>query len=161
MILKSGGEELVSSPSYFWKLLLDFLVPISESRQLRTAIRRTGETYEEIGHLYAEQPKNDWEIIDNLMHDYRGLVGAFPGILAVHKGAQQKRKDIEKSGVGPIDIRQSVAQRTDVISYATCAEINHFHAERATDFQRSIKSFLTEQISFYQKVIFLSVFRCA
>ena len=46
-----------------------------------------------------------------------------------------------------------VVRRTDVISYALLAEINHFHSERTIDFKQAMKSYLKEQISFYQKVI--------
>jgi hypothetical protein len=45
-----------------------------------------------------------------------------------------------------------VVRRTDVISYALLAEINHFHTERAVDFRLAMQNYLKEQISFYQKV---------
>jgi len=45
-----------------------------------------------------------------------------------------------------------VLRRTDVISYALLAEINHFHTERATDFKLAMQNYLREQIKFYQKV---------
>jgi sorting nexin-9/18/33 len=45
-----------------------------------------------------------------------------------------------------------VVRRTDVISYALLAEINHFHTERAIDFKLAMQNYLKEQISFYQKV---------
>jgi sorting nexin-9/18/33 len=45
-----------------------------------------------------------------------------------------------------------VVRRTDVISYALLAEINHFHSERAIDFRLAMQNYIKEQISFYQKV---------
>jgi hypothetical protein len=45
-----------------------------------------------------------------------------------------------------------IARRTDVISYALLAEINHFHSERAVDFRLAMQQYLKEQIAFYQKV---------
>jgi sorting nexin-9/18/33 len=47
---------------------------------------------------------------------------------------------------------QQVVQRTDVISYALLAEINHFHVERNTQIKKAMKNFLGEQAAFYQKV---------
>lgn len=67
----------------------------------------------------------------------------------------QKRKDCERL---TLDHKmeqsqyQQVVQRTDIVSYALLAEINHFHAERSTEVKKAMKSFLCEQVAFYQKV---------
>jgi sorting nexin-9/18/33 len=45
-----------------------------------------------------------------------------------------------------------VSRRTDVVSYALLAEINHFHSERTIDFRLAMQQYLREQIVFYQKV---------
>ena len=45
-----------------------------------------------------------------------------------------------------------VLRRSDVISYALLAEINHFHSERALDFKLAMQNYLREQTVFYQKV---------
>lgn len=47
---------------------------------------------------------------------------------------------------------QEVTRRTDVVSYALLAEINHFHSERIVDFTKAMRNFLSEQINFYSKV---------
>lgn len=49
---------------------------------------------------------------------------------------------------------QEVTKRTDVVSYALLAEINHFHNERTIEIQKSVKRFLEEQVKFYQNVSF-------
>lgn len=49
---------------------------------------------------------------------------------------------------------QQVVQRTDVVSYALLAEINHFHQERSVEVKKAMKSFLSEQVVFYTKVNF-------
>lgn len=43
-------------------------------------------------------------------------------------------------------------RRTDNVSYALLAEINHFHAEQLSEISKTFKEFLTQQISFHQKV---------
>jgi hypothetical protein len=45
-----------------------------------------------------------------------------------------------------------VVRRTDVVSYALLAEINHFHCERTSDFKLAMQNYLKEQVLFYQKV---------
>lgn len=44
----------------------------------------TGEAYEDIGKMYEDQPRNDWEHMGDMMHDYRGLLMGWPGILQIH-----------------------------------------------------------------------------
>lgn len=69
--------------------------------------------------------------------------------------AMQKRKECERLNLDhKMDSAQyqQVVQRTDIISYALLAEINHFHAERSTQFRSAMKNFLSEQTAFYQKV---------
>ena len=43
-----------------------------------------GECYEEIGRLYEEQPRLDWEHIADMMHDYKGLLAGWPQVLHIH-----------------------------------------------------------------------------
>lgn len=51
---------------------------------LTNAITCTGEAYEDIGKMYEDQPRNDWEPLGDVMHDYRGLLMGWPGILQIH-----------------------------------------------------------------------------
>ena len=44
----------------------------------------SGECYEEIGRLYEEQPRLDWEHIADMMHDYKGLLAGWPQVLHIH-----------------------------------------------------------------------------
>ena len=44
----------------------------------------TGECYEEIGRLYEEQPRLDWEHLADMMHDYKGLLAGWPQVLHIH-----------------------------------------------------------------------------
>lgn len=48
-------------------------------------MRHVGETYNDIGKLFEEQPKHDWEPLGDLMHIYKGMLTAFPDILSLHK----------------------------------------------------------------------------
>lgn len=69
--------------------------------------------------------------------------------------AMLKRKECEKMNQDhkmDAEQYQESVRRTDVISYALMAEINHFHEERCSEVRKAMKSFLGEQVAFYQKV---------
>ena len=51
---------------------------------LNKAVIATGECYDEIGKLYEEQPRLDWEHIADMMHDYKGLLSGWPQVLQIH-----------------------------------------------------------------------------
>lgn len=128
----------------------------SSERSLTAAIKKSGTAYNEIGKLFEEQPKLDWEPLGDVLHIFKGILAAFPDILTVHKGALQKRKECEKLTFDhkmESSQLEEVRRRTDVVSYALLAEINHFHNERHVQIKNAMKNFLREQIKFYQKVV--------
>lgn len=53
--------------------------------RLTDALRTTGEAYNEIGRLYEEQPKFDWEPLGDKFHIYRGVISSFPDVISIHK----------------------------------------------------------------------------
>ncbi|CAH0746958.1 unnamed protein product, partial [Bemisia tabaci] len=123
---------------------------------ITAAIKKTGDTYNDIGKLFEEQAKLDWEPLGDTLHILKGITASFPEMLTVHKGAIQKKKECEKLySEQKMDHDQlaEVSRRTDTVSYALLAEINYFHADQTAQLNESIKSFLTEQITFYQKVV--------
>ena len=61
----------------------------AESTNLTNAITITGEAYEDIGKMYDDQPKNDWEPLGDTMHDYKGILAGWPGILQIHSVSVQ------------------------------------------------------------------------
>lgn len=109
-----------------------------------------------IGQLIGDQPKHDFIPFADCLHIYRGILGDFPDVLAVHKGAMNKRKECERltaeQKMGNAQL-QEVNRRTDIMSYAVLAEMNHFRAERDVHLKQAMKHFIQEQIKFYQEVI--------
>ena len=119
---------------------------------LNNAVVATGECYEDIGGLYEEQPRMDWEHLADMMHDYKGLLSGWPQVLNLHSGSQGKRKEIENDGkVGQAEV-SAVKTRTDTVTYALLAEVNTFQEQRVKDIKSSHQHFLQEQIKFYQKI---------
>lgn len=128
---------------------------VSRSK-LTSAIKLTGGAYIEIGKMYEEQPKYDWDPLGDKFHLYKGIVGVFPDVLANHKGAVQKKRECERlTAEHKMEVAQlnEVLRRTDVISYALLAEINHFKAERTIDLKATMQRFLKQQITFYKHIV--------
>ena len=66
------------------KLYIKYFFLSAESTNLTNAVTCTGEAYEDIAKMYDDQPKNDWEPLGDIMHDYRGILASWPGMLQVH-----------------------------------------------------------------------------
>ncbi|XP_055490089.1 sorting nexin-18a [Leucoraja erinacea] len=122
---------------------------------LNRAIAFTGDAYDAIGELFAEQPKQDIDPIVDLLGLYQGHLTNFPDIIHVQKGALTKVKESNRHvEEGKMELHQAdgVRDRCDTISFATLAEIHHFHTIRVSDFKTQMQHFLKQQIHFYQKV---------
>ncbi|XP_059489395.1 sorting nexin lst-4 [Neocloeon triangulifer] len=119
----------------------------NSSVNLTTAIKRTGDAYNNIGKMFEDQPKLDWEPLADQMHIYKGILASFPDILQVHKDAVNKHKEMEKVEQKALP---EMKRRSDVMSYALLAEISQFHTQREEDFKTAMKGFLNEQINLYQ-----------
>ncbi|XP_046978401.1 sorting nexin lst-4 [Vanessa cardui] len=129
---------------------------VISTAKLTSAIKMTGGAYIEIGRMYEDQPKYDWEPLGDKFHLYKGIVGSFPDVLANHKGAVQKRRECERlTAEHKMEVAQlnEVLRRTDVISYALLAEINHFKSERTEDLKATMQKFLRQQINFYKRIV--------
>ena len=95
---------------------------------LNSAVVATGECYEEIGRLYEEQPRLDWEHLADMMHDYKGLLSGWPQVLHLQsvstgpyplcvtvlcvQGSQGKRKEVVSGGPRRPREAQKGAERT-------------------------------------------------
>lgn len=122
---------------------------------LTEAIHHVSEAYCDIGTVFEEEPKHDWDPLCHLLFEYKGLIDGFPSVISATKGAIAKRRQVEKeASEGRLDDDQvpPMVRRSDTIAYALHAEVAHFHSERQRDFKKAMTSFLTEQINFYQKV---------
>lgn len=111
-----------------------------------------GTAYFDIGKIFEEQQKIDWEPLSDKLYIYKGITNCFPDMLAIQKGTQQKKRECEKTGMNPQQVME-VRKRTDVLTYAIFAELTHFKNERETDLKFAMKRFLEEQINFYKKIV--------
>ncbi|XP_075064374.1 sorting nexin-33 [Mixophyes fleayi] len=131
------------------------LDPPYGSEPLVGAISHTGRTYEIVGEMFAEQPKNDqFRFLDTLSL-YQGLLSNFPDIIHLQKGAFAKVKDSQRmTDEGKMEQEEAdgMRKRCRVVGFALQAEINHFHQRRLLDFKQAVQHYLKEQILFYQRV---------
>lgn len=123
---------------------------------LSEAVGHAGGIYISIAQLFGEQAKNDWTPLSDRFHLYRGIVQAYPDIMAEHHNAMQKKKECErltseqKMSNGQL---QEVNRRCDVMSYAVMAEMNQFRVERDQNLKQTMHDFLSGQIDFYKKIV--------
>ncbi|MBN3301066.1 SNX18 protein, partial [Amia calva] len=125
------------------------------STALNHAIAYTGEAYDVIGEYFAEQPKQDLDPVMDLLALYQGHLANYPDIIHVQKGALTKVKESQKhveEGKMESQHAEGINERCNIISFATLAEIQHFHQIRVRDFKAQMQHFLQQQISFFQKV---------
>ncbi|CAI5793266.1 sorting nexin-33 [Podarcis lilfordi] len=122
---------------------------------LNGALSHTGKTYEAVGEMFAEQPKNDLFLMLDTLSLYQGLLSNFPDIIHLQKGAFAKVKESQRmSDEGKMDQEEAdgIRKRCRVVGFALQAEMNHFHERRILDFKRMMQSYLKQQIIFYQRV---------
>nr|XP_033787303.1 sorting nexin-18 [Geotrypetes seraphini] len=125
------------------------------SSGLNRAITFTAEAYDAIGELYADQPRQDLDPVMDLLALYQGHLANFPDIIHVQKGALTKVKESKKhveEGKMEVQKADGIQERCNIISFATLAEIHHFHQIRVRDFRSQMQHFLQQQITFFQKV---------
>ncbi|XP_025066329.1 sorting nexin-33 isoform X2 [Alligator sinensis] len=129
--------------------------PPYSSDALNNAISHTGKTYETVGEMFAEQPKNDLFLMLDTLSLYQGLLSNFPDIIHLQKGAFAKVKESQRmSDEGKMDQDEAdgIRKRCRVVGFSLQAEMNHFHERRMADFKRMMQSYLKQQIIFYQRV---------
>ncbi|XP_053155744.1 sorting nexin-18 [Hemicordylus capensis] len=122
---------------------------------LNQAIAFTAEAYDAIGELFAEQPRQDLDPVMDLLALYQGHLANFPDIIHVQKGAITKVKESKRhveEGKMELQKADGIQDRCNIISFATLAEIHHFHKIRVRDFKSQMQHFLQQQILFFQKV---------
>ncbi|XP_067900879.1 sorting nexin-9b isoform X3 [Heterodontus francisci] len=122
---------------------------------LTDPLTEAGKTYEEIANLFAEQPKKDLHYLMETNQEYKGLLGCFPDIISVHKGAIEKAKEGDKlvalNKVTPQE-KNTMVNRIGTMSYTFQAEMNHFHSNRIYDYNSVMQHYLQQQVDFYETI---------
>lgn len=114
-------------------------------------LNNIGACYEDLAQVMEDQVVKDWEPLQHLMHDYKGLTGGWQGILGFYGGVKEKQKEIEKSESNEKEKDSSVA-RVNTYRIGVSAEQNFFTQEMGLDINHTSQAFLAEQIAFHQQM---------
>lgn len=52
---------------------------------LTDAIHHVSEAYSDIGTVFEEEPKHDWDPLCHLLFEYKGLIDGFPSVISATK----------------------------------------------------------------------------
>lgn len=120
---------------------------------LSRAMVTCGNTYNQIGNSYAEQPKEDASPLLDRLYLYRGIVQQMPDIVQFEKNAIQTYEEFQQKPEKLLGRSlMEVAPRREVISHVTFAEINQFNKDKVEDITICMKTFLQKQIEFYSEI---------
>lgn len=114
-------------------------------------LENIGACYEELATQWEEQATKDWEPMQHLMHDYKGLVGSWQGILGLYNSMSEKQKEITKAD-GNDKEKDCAVARFNTYRIGAKAEQNFFKQELGVDMTHSSQVFLVEQINFHRKM---------
>lgn len=123
---------------------------------LSNSVAHAAGVFIQVGKMFEDQVKRDWQPFSDSMHLYRGILSSFPDILQEHKNVANKKRECEKltaeQKMGNAQL-QEVNRRADIFSYALMSELTHFRAERDTHLKQTMRNLISEQISFYKNVV--------
>uniref|UniRef100_A0A671YYM4 Sorting nexin 9a n=1 Tax=Sparus aurata TaxID=8175 RepID=A0A671YYM4_SPAAU len=108
---------------------------------LTDALTAAGQTYEEIAEIVAQQPQKDLHFLLETNNEYKGLLGCFPEIMAVHKVLTHSTHNTTV-----------LCRSNNYILLSPPAEMNHFHSNRIYDYNRVMQLYLQQQVTFYEQI---------
>jgi len=109
-----------------------------------------GQCYNEMSSYWEEQAAKDWEPLQYVMHDYKGLVGSWDNILGLYHNMADKHKEIARDG-GEKEKDCSVG-RFNTYRIGVQSERNFFQQELGVDINYASQNFIVEQINFHRKM---------
>lgn len=129
---------------------------ISREVALISSISMSGQEFDGIAQLYAEQPKYDFGPMADILHQYRGLLESWREILQLHHDTLKRKREymkLQEEGRVSSEVTAKVISRADRVTMAIMAEINHFNAERMKDLKELMRHFLDEQSKFHTEIV--------
>ena len=109
-----------------------------------------GDCYNQMSHYWEEQASKDWEPIQYVTHDYKGLVGSWQGILGLFNNMAEKHRDIVREGSEKE--RDCSVARFNTYRVGVQSEKTFIQQELGLDINYASQKFLVEQINFHRKI---------
>jgi len=110
-----------------------------------------GACYQQISEMWDKQVAKDWEPLQRMMHDYKGITVGWHAVLGLYGNIKEKQKEIQKSdGMEKEKISSEAKINTHRIGVE--AERTFFKQELGIDMAHASQIFLTEQINFHRDI---------
>lgn len=120
---------------------------------LSQAMVTCGNTYNQLGNSFGEQPREDCSPLLDRLYLYRGIIQQMPDIMQFEKNAIQTYEEFQQKPDKLLGKNlMEVAPRREIISHVTFAEINQFNRDKVEDITICMKTFLQKQIEFYSEI---------
>eukprot|EP00092_Neocalanus_flemingeri_P075895 GFUD01094088.1.p1 GENE.GFUD01094088.1~~GFUD01094088.1.p1 ORF type:complete len:536 (+),score=138.48 GFUD01094088.1:167-1774(+) len=110
-----------------------------------------GACYQEMSGMWDTQGTKDWEPVQHLMHDYKGLAGGWQGVLGLYGNMKEKQKEILKAD-GIEKEKDSAVARVNIHRIGVEAERTLFGEELGNDMTHISQMFLVEQINLHRQL---------
>ena len=111
-----------------------------------------GAVYQELSSLWVEQVTKDWEPIDHVMQEFKGLTEGWQVILKLFQNMKEKQQEILQSDEAE-EKKSSAVTRMNKYRIAVESERQFFNNELITGMNNVGRQFLKEQIRFRGKLV--------
>lgn len=111
---------------------------------------KIGDCFLGLGSLCEEQSSRDWEPVQHMMHDYRGLTASWSAVLTTYSSIADRQREMEQSAGD----KEKLASRTRIHNYrmGVLAEKTFFKEEIEADLQYTCQNFVREQIAYHRQM---------
>nr|CAB3266462.1 sorting nexin-33-like [Phallusia mammillata] len=127
----------------------------TDNKTLTNALKAAGSSYNRVGEMFANQPKEDLHQVIDSMWLYKGLLETLPDVWHIQTGAMRKVRECKKlkeeGKMTDVELG-AVTERADRVVCCMRAEMSHFHTERIRDFAISQRDLLRNQADFFERV---------
>jgi len=114
-------------------------------------LKSIGKSYTDMSNMWERQASKDWEPLQNMMHDYKGITGAWHSILSLHGNMKEKQKEIMNADEWEKEKFSSV-ERLNKHRVAVETERAILKDEISADIIHVSQTFVVEQINFYRQM---------
>lgn len=114
-------------------------------------LKNIGSCFQEMADMWEKQVSKDWEPVQHMMYDYKGLSSGWQRVLSLYTSMKEKQKEIQNTD-GWEKEKFSAEARINTYRIAVEAERTFFNQELGIDMTQISQIFLAEQINFHRQV---------
>jgi len=114
------------------------------------SLDKIGVCYEEMAAMIEAQPAKDWEPLQHMMHDYKGMVSSWSNILGLYHNTEDKHKEIMREGNEKE--RDCSVSRINTYRVGVQSEKNFFTQELGVDLDYVSRVFMVKQMEYHREM---------